>query len=108
MRPVLRLLIRLVRLLFTVGLAVAVLAATAVVIAPRVAELVSAHISDHAKISLDTLSERSYIYDRYGNKLATLVADQNRVQVPLEQISKEMVKTVLAVEDEHFYQHHGV
>jgi len=108
MRSILRFVLRLLRLVLTVGLAMAVVAATAVVIAPRVAELVSAHVSDHAHVSLDPLSERSYIYDRYGNKLATLVADQNRVQVPLKQISTEMVHTVLAVEDEHFYQHHGV
>ena len=65
-------------------------------------------MSDHATISLEPLSERSYVYDRFGNLLGTLVNEQNRVQVPLDQISEPMVETVIAVEDEHFYSHNGV
>jgi penicillin-binding protein 1A len=99
---------RLVRLLIVLAASVAVLTASAIVIAPRAAELVGSHVSDHATISLEPLSERSYVYDRYGNLLGTLVSEQNRVKVKLGQISKPMIKTVIAIEDEHFYSHHGV
>jgi penicillin-binding protein 1A len=99
---------RLVRLLIVLAASVAVLSASAVVIAPRAAELIGAHVSDHATISLEPLSERSYVYDRFGNLLGTLVNEQNRVQVKLSEISKPMIKTVIAIEDEHFYSHHGV
>ena len=99
---------RLVRLLIVLAVSVAVLTASVIVIAPRVAELVGSHVSDHATISLEPLAERSYVYDRYGNVLGTLAGEQNRVKVKLSQISKPMMQTVIAIEDEHFYSHHGV
>jgi penicillin-binding protein 1A len=40
--------------------------------------------------------------------MGTLVNEQNRVQVKLGQIAKPMIKTVIAIEDEHFYRHKGV
>jgi penicillin-binding protein 1A len=99
---------RAVRLFVVLATSVAVLTASALVVAPRVAKLVGAHVSDHATISLEPLSERSYVYDRFGGLLGTLVNEQNRVQVRLDQISEPMVETVIAIEDEHFYAHNGV
>ena len=99
---------RAVRLFVVLATSVAVLTASALVVAPRVAKLVGAHVSDHATISLEPLSERSYVYDRFGDLLGTLVNEQNRVQVRLDQISEPMVETVIAIEDEHFYSHNGV
>ena len=99
---------RAVRLFVVLATSVAVLTASALVVAPRVAKLVGAHVSDHATISLEPLSERSYVYDRFGGLLGTLVNEQNRVQVRLDQISEPMVETVIAIEDEHFYSHNGV
>ncbi len=42
--------------------------------------------------------------DEAGNVIATLY-DQNRVNVPLSQISRKMVKAIVAIEDYRFYQH---
>ena len=39
-----------------------------------------------------------------GNTIATLY-DQNRINVPLSQISRNMVKSIVAIEDYRFYQH---
>lgn len=103
-----RILWPLTRLLVVMVLTMGVLAASVVLVAPRVGSIVGAHVSDRARVSLDALSERSYIYDRYGNLMATLVADQNRVQVRLDQISLDLRRTVLAIEDANFYEHKGV
>ncbi|MEJ7584947.1 MAG: transglycosylase domain-containing protein [Acidimicrobiales bacterium] len=103
-----RFLLRVLRLLIVLCLTVGVITASGLALAPQAKGVLSAHVSDHARVSLDPLQERSYIYDRYGLKIATLKYDQNRVQVPLGDISDEMIKSVLAVEDEHFYDHKGV
>jgi penicillin-binding protein 1A len=99
---------RTVRLLLVLTVSVGVLSASALVIAPRAAKLFGSHVSDHATISLEPLSERSYVYDRFGHLLGTLVSEQNRVQIRLDQIAESMIKTVIAIEDEHFYSHKGV
>ena len=46
------------------------------------------------------------IYDCRDNLLA-LRYEENRVQVPLEQVSEYLVKATLAVEDRRFYRHRG-
>jgi len=101
-------LLRVVRLVVVLALAVGTVTASAMAVAPQAKGLASAHISDHVRVRLDALAERSYIYDRYGNPLATLYDEQNRVRVKLSDISRPVVQAVLAVEDSHFYEHNGV
>lgn len=48
------------------------------------------------------------IYDRHGKLLYTLFKDENRTQVPLEQISPSLISATLAIEDADFYNHWGV
>lgn len=43
-----------------------------------------------------------------GQILATLHGEQNRTIVPLSKISKNLVKAVVATEDQGFYEHSGV
>lgn len=50
------------------------------------------------------LAQRTEIVDGAGNVIATLF-DQNRIEVPLRQISRTMVKAIVAIEDYRFYQH---
>ncbi|MBF4163214.1 penicillin-binding protein [Nocardioides acrostichi] len=57
-----------------------------------------------AQLETGTLDQRTTILDRNGDVLAT-VYDQNRVEVPLSQVSRKMVKAMLATEDARFYQH---
>jgi membrane peptidoglycan carboxypeptidase len=45
--------------------------------------------------------------DADGNRIATLF-DENRIEVPLDQISENMQRAIVAVEDERFYEHKGV
>ena len=53
-------------------------------------------------------TETSYIYDIQGKHLASLHGEANREVVPLDQISPELKRAVLAIEDSHFYLHQGI
>ncbi|NET69812.1 MAG: penicillin-binding protein, partial [Sphaerospermopsis sp. SIO1G2] len=53
-------------------------------------------------------SETSYIYDIKGRLLTSLHGEANREVVPLDRISPNLKRAVLASEDSHFYDHHGI
>lgn len=53
-------------------------------------------------------SETTYIYDVKGKELASLHGEANREVVKLDQISPVLKRAVLAMEDSHFYIHHGI
>jgi len=54
------------------------------------------------------LPQQSNIYDRTGKHLLATFYKQNRVVVPLEEISPWIQKAVVAVEDKRFWDHNGV
>jgi penicillin-binding protein 1A len=63
--------------------------------------------------SLDSLQRRpdarnTIIYDRHGVRIGELYGGQNRVVVPDRQIPAVMKQATVAIEDERFYEHHGV
>ncbi|MDB6154283.1 MAG: glycosyl transferase family 51 [Chthoniobacteraceae bacterium] len=60
---------------------------------------------DYEKLS--EMESASVMYDRAGNVLGRMFI-QNRDQVPLEDLSPELFKAVVAAEDARFYKHHGV
>ncbi|MGI8710690.1 MAG: transglycosylase domain-containing protein, partial [Acidimicrobiales bacterium] len=101
---------RLLRFIFVMAALIAVMAASLALVGPRIGDLVSAHRSDHERLALSRLAERSYIYDRNGNKMATLINsdNQNRVQVSIKDVPNTVRGAVLASEDVNFYQHSGV
>jgi membrane peptidoglycan carboxypeptidase len=53
------------------------------------------------------LSQASFVYAADGSLLATFYA-QNRIVVPLDEVSDAMKHAVIAIEDERFYQHGGI
>ncbi|MCL2595204.1 MAG: transglycosylase domain-containing protein [Promicromonosporaceae bacterium] len=53
------------------------------------------------------LSQVSVVYAADGQPLATFYA-QNRIVVPLDQVSEAMQHAVVAIEDERFYEHNGI
>jgi membrane peptidoglycan carboxypeptidase len=58
------------------------------------------------ELTAERLPERSLILDNKGEVLATLYVDGgNRVSVPLRQVSRIMVKALVAIEDYRFYEH---
>lgn len=54
------------------------------------------------------LAETSVVYDRDGEVIAELHAEQNRTYVPLANIPIELRQAVIATEDHRFYEHEGV
>ena len=63
--------------------------------------------------TLDELQRREYaqntvIYDRDGRIIAELHGAENRVVVKSDGISDVMKQATVAVEDQRFYEHHGV
>lgn len=53
-------------------------------------------------------SQTSHIYDIKGKLLTTLHSEENRKIVTLEEISPELKRAVIAIEDSDFNYHHGV
>jgi 1A family penicillin-binding protein len=53
-------------------------------------------------------TETTYIYDVKGKILDSLHGEHNREVVPLERISPNLKRAVLAIEDSHFYLHDGI
>ena len=57
-----------------------------------------------AELETQDLAQKTQIVDGSGNLIATLY-DENRITVPLSQISRTMTKAIVAIEDYRFYQH---
>lgn len=53
------------------------------------------------------LPQQNTIVDSDGNEIAVLFA-QNRIEIPLEEISPVMQQAVIAIEDQRFLQHAGI
>ena len=52
--------------------------------------------------------EAIQIFDRNDHLICTVEGDQDRRVMPLNQISTQMQQSMLAAEDHHFYEHHGI
>jgi penicillin-binding protein 1A len=53
-------------------------------------------------------NESTRIFDRNGTLIANIHGDEDRVVVPLSDISPNIVRGVMAIEDNRFYEHSGV
>jgi 1A family penicillin-binding protein len=53
-------------------------------------------------------SETSYVYDVNGTLLDSIHDEANREVVPLNTISPDLKRAVLAIEDSYFFSHHGI
>jgi penicillin-binding protein 1A len=72
--------------------------------------IVSAYLADVPQFNPDVVAappESPFIFDRNGEEVTKLQGAENRIIVPLEQISPYLVQAFIAIEDERFYQHGG-
>lgn len=60
------------------------------------------------RLSNNTNSYSSQIYDRNGKLLYTLYGDRNQTFVPLQKIPRQMQEATIAIEDKDFYRHGAV
>ncbi|MDO5662998.1 MAG: transglycosylase domain-containing protein [Brachybacterium sp.] len=80
----------------------------AIAASSRVAEDGVAMMDEYpSELEVERLNEASTIQAADGSVLATFYAE-NRIMVPLEEISPHMQHAVVAVEDRRFYDHGGV
>jgi len=84
------------------------LAVATVAIAPQIGEFFTAGSVEPPEVTLRPPAERSIAYADNGSVLATFHAAENREVVPLSRIPRTVRRTILAVEDEDFFQHNGV
>ena len=68
----------------------------------------AAETAEPEKLELEPLSQRSVMLAADGSRLAVLYREENREVVPLAKVPQVVVDTVLAIEDESFYEHAGV
>jgi membrane peptidoglycan carboxypeptidase len=89
-----------------------VLVATAVILlAPLVGGVANAVDTEPPTVDLDRLDDfavRSYVYADDGALLATLFGPENRQPVALADVPDPVVESILAVEDNEFWNHGGV
>ncbi len=57
--------------------------------------------------NFSTLNERSIVVDRYGRQIAVFKSAENRKTVPLARVPRQLIQTILDVEDADFYRHKG-
>ena len=77
-------------------------------VAPRVWSIANAH--EELPIVLpefQPLSQRTYVYDAAGNVIAVFERE-NSQPIGLEQVPPDVIRAILAVEDNEFYSHKGV
>jgi penicillin-binding protein 1A len=70
--------------------------------------VLSRNLPDVEQISSYIPAETTKIYSSDGVILAELHREENRILIPIEKISPILQKTVVAVEDADFYNHHGI
>lgn len=93
------------RAILLIGLALCIVGAGVVL------GVISGIIDDTESISLDELEllpQTSFVYDMNGNEMASLYDSQNRIMVTYDDIPKDTVNAVVAIEDERFFSHHGI
>lgn len=59
------------------------------------------------RLASDPIAKTTKIYDRNGELLYEIFANQNRTVVPLSQIPKDLQHATIAIEDRDFYTHPG-
>lgn len=92
----------------TIGVLIAAMALPVVWIgAGLVRDVTTAADLVPADMDVGALPQRSTILDANGDVLAHVYAE-NRVSVPLGDVSRTFVKALLAVEDARFYEHGGI
>lgn len=99
----------LLRFFTIVVVGVAALSLVVATLMPQIGRLSeAASFKSVSKLALPSLPEASRIYTQSGQPFGVLAGTENREIVPLDKISPELQKAVLAVEDADFYRHDGV
>jgi len=91
------------RTVFSLGLTVFIIAASY-----SVHTLVFKDLPQPDELTQKQLPLSTKITDRNGTVLFKIYDQENRTLIPLSDVSDSMVKATLAIEDQDFYEHHGI
>ncbi|MBR3504839.1 MAG: transglycosylase domain-containing protein [Clostridia bacterium] len=58
--------------------------------------------------AFDEQAQTSYIYDKNGDLITDFKGYENRVEVDYDELPEYLVKAVVAVEDQRFWEHNGI
>jgi penicillin-binding protein 1A len=106
MRRKIRLVLRFAAVALLGVVTIALIAAAAVPELLKIPD--AASFETPGKLALPSLPEGSVVRDSLGNQMGKLQGTENRIVVPLSEMSEELKATILAVEDADFYEHEGV
>lgn len=95
-------------LMYRITLIVFIMLALLVLVGFGYAVSLVKRLPDLDSTGLDNYAVTSYIYDNNGQLLAELHGEENRIPVKLKDISPDMIQALLAIEDQRFYEHHGL
>jgi penicillin-binding protein 1A len=95
--------LRLVLILFAIFLLISAVAGFATY------QVVSAYMTDVPEFDIDKFvpPATSFIHDKDGIEVTPLKGEENRIVIPLEEMSETLIKAFIAIEDERFYEHTG-
>jgi membrane peptidoglycan carboxypeptidase len=65
-------------------------------------------VPDRSSLTRVTQMARSSVFYDYQGRPAFTIFKEQRIEVPLDQISPNLTKAMLAIEDQRFYEHEGV
>lgn len=79
-------------------------------IAPHTERALTAVERERQIVELDLQpgAQRTEVYDAVGNQIGILRYDIDRELIPLSEIPFDVISTILAVEDDKFWEHNGV
>ncbi len=67
--------------------------------------ILSYGLPDTEELKSLTLPQSTQVFDRNGKPLYAIHGEENRENIPLEQMPKNLIDATLAIEDDEFYQH---
>ena len=113
LKAAVRILRRFVRLPVLVAMVVAcamLFAGVGMAIAPHTERALTAVDRERQLVELDLSpgAQRTEVYDSLGNQIGILRYDIDRELITLDRIPVDVVATILAVEDDKFWEHNGV
>jgi 1A family penicillin-binding protein len=61
---------------------------------------------ESAVTRIGEMDQATHLYDA-SDKLAFTIYTEQRIEVPIAEVSQNLIQALIAVEDQHFYGHHG-
>ena len=81
--------------------------ALGIIVAAAAVAILSIGLPDVTDLENFSAAQSTQIFDRNEKLLYTIHGEENREQVPLEEIAPSLVSATIAIEDDRFWEHNG-